>query len=174
MIAPLVALGVAGLLIALATSQKKEGSSGPLAALKMPPEAEAELKKLQQANPTAASSVLGLFVMPPPPVIIPAVLAQYGMSLFGQYPTLAQFLVQRAKEIMTQTTGKSGTVWNTWSTGIAAPDGTLMTHVLLDATPITTFTQKGTDQTTRRSVAEYPVPQGLPADTLQKAHADFV
>lgn len=174
MLIPIALLAGVGLLIALGSSKKEGSGGGPLAHLQMPKDAEAELRKLQSENGQAASTILGLFQNPPPPVIIPALLVQYGLSVFGKYPALSTFLVQRAKDIMTQTTGKSGTVWNTWSNGLSQPDGTLMTHVLLDATPVLTFSQKGNDQSSRKSIAEHPLPMGLPPDTMAKAHADFV
>jgi hypothetical protein len=146
--------------------------------MQIPPDAQAELVKLQGQNPSVTAGILSLFQMPPPPVNIPAALSQFMTAVYGLgLQNLAMFLGNRAKDIMSQTTGKSGTVWNTWSNGIAAPDGTLMVSVMApdSATPVLTYSQRGTDQTTRRLVSEdmKTVPIGLPPDLVSKAHADF-
>lgn len=179
----LYALAVLGALAALAMSSKGEKkilqtSPDLLKAMQLPADAQAELLKLQGENPALAAAILGLFQMPPPPVNIPAAMVQYMTGVYGLgYQALAMFLGNRAKEIMSQSTGKSGTVWNTWSNGMPAPDGTLIVSVMApdSATPVLTYSQRGTDQSTRRLLSEdmKTVPIGLPPDLVQKAHADF-
>jgi hypothetical protein len=183
MMTGLAALGLLGLLIALSSSkggEKKMLQATPetLKTMLIPDDAKAELMKLQSQNPAMAAGILGLFQMPPPPVNIPTALSQFMTAAYGMgFQTLAMFLGNRANDIMSKTTGKSGTVWNTWSNGLAGPDGTMMVFVYApdSATPVITYSQRGTDQSTRRLVSEdmKTIPIGLPPDLVQKAHADF-
>lgn len=167
----LAALGILALFL---YSQGLQGGkpSAAFANMNIPQEAAAELQKLQKDNKTAYATLMGLFSMPPPPVIIPAMLTQYAMSLYAGYPTLAQFLAQRAKDIMTPTTGASGTQWYTWSPGVRS-DGSMMVAVLFDATPVLSYTQQGENKATRKLVSQESLPGGLPPDLMAKAKADF-
>lgn len=181
MMTGLAAIAALGVLYALAMGGgKKMLTTNPelLKAMIIPDDAKADLQKLQGENPALAAAILGLFQMPPPPVNIPAAMVQYMAGVYGLgYQALAMFLGNRAKEIMSQTTGKSGTVWNTWSNGMPSPDGTIIASVMApdSATPVLTYSQRGTDQSTRRLLSEdmKTVPIGLPPDLVSKAHADF-
>lgn len=156
-IAVLAGLGI----LALLASQG--GASGSVGS---PTNVQDELKKLYAESQSAGDAVQKLLVAQGNP----ALMAQYAAQLAAKYPGLSKALVDRFNATVKPVTGKSGTVWNTWSTG-ARPDGVTPVDVLLDATPILSYEQTGADMMTRKLVG---TAQGVDSATLARAKSDFM
>lgn len=148
-------------LLALLASQGGGGGGGGASSL------QDELKKLYAESKDAGDAVQKLLVAQGNP----AVIAQYAAQLAAKYPALSSALVDRFKATVVPITGKSGTVWNTWSTGPRPGTNVTPVDVLLDAMPILSYEQTGQDMSTRRLAG---TAQGVDSATLARAKTDFM
>jgi hypothetical protein len=150
-----------GILALLASQGGASGSVGS------PTNIQDELKKLYAESQSAGDAVQKLLVAQGNP----ALMVQYAAQLAAKYPGLSKALVDRFKATVVPITGKSGTMWNTWSTGPKPGTNVTPVDVLLDAQPILSYEQTGADMTTRKLVGSA---QGVDSATLARAKSDFM
>jgi len=155
----LALMAIVGLLVAAGGAKKEP--SGPAADAAL----QAELRKLYIANTTTYSAVIQALNAN----MSPATLIQWAAQLQKDYPAISQRLAKRAQEIVKPVTGKSGTLWNTWSIG-PKPDGWIPVDILLGAQPIISYQQHGSDLSTRALIA---VADGAPSAVVARARQDF-
>ena len=161
----LLLLGLAGLLLYGATGATMTPASAAATAAAGSPAAVADLKKLYAVNPSLATAIQAQYGSPDP-----TALNQFAGAVLQQYPALAQQLGTIALSLVTAVTGKSGTKWYVW---VKSKNGnTRYVNVLLESTPIITYSQEGDDASKRTFLSAY----GPPADaaTIAKAKSDFI
>lgn len=164
MIALLLAAAVIGLL--MAENSSSSSSSSPTA----PPvttqaAVQSDMLKLQTANPTAFAAVNQVLQTNSNP----ATIAQYAAQLYAQYPDLSKALSIKFLAVVTKVTGKSGTDWYTWSPGTQT-DGAIVVNVYLQAQPILSYSQPGTNQAGRTLLG---VDSAADSATVARARQDF-
>lgn len=154
----LALMALIGLIAAATGGTKKEPGASDAAV-------QNDLKRLYAASPMAYSAALQALNTN----MSPATLIQWAAQLQKDYPALSQKLAQRAQDVVKPVTGKSGTLWNTWSIG-PKPDGWIPVDVLLGAQPILSYQQHGSDMATRKIIA---VAEGAQSSVAARARQDF-
>ena len=166
----LVLAAVAAALLLSSRSQAYAATIGG-AGTSTQPDPSAEIARLAKESPAASAEVLRLLAAPGNP----AVMAAYIARLKSSFPMIAVMLGRRFDESVVRTTGKSGTLWNTWSAG-PRPDGWIPVDVLEGAAPVLSYAQSGTDKGSRRLIGiATPGAAGFKAsaDAVKNARADF-
>ena len=138
---------------------------------KVDPELLKQLADYATINQEAYNDAMKLLVAPSPD---PYMLAVFAARTMNGWPLVSVLLGQRFDETVTKATGKSGTVWNTWSSGKLA-DGSFVVLVFEGAAHVLTYSQQGSDKKTRRALGnrpEEPIFKTTPG-AVARARADF-